>query len=41
VSAAFLYNSRLSMFERQGFARVRQLGKNHWVVAQVVQAITR
>ena len=39
VSAAFLYNSRLSMFERQGFERVRRLGKNHWVVAKVVQAI--
>lgn len=37
VSAAFLYNSRLSMFERQGFARVRRLGKNHWIVAKVVQ----
>lgn len=40
VSAAFLYNSRLSMFERQGFERVRRLGKSHWVVAKVVQAIT-
>lgn len=37
VSASFLYNSRLAMFERQGFARVRRLGKNHWVVARVVQ----
>ncbi|MDO8286290.1 MAG: GNAT family N-acetyltransferase [Rhodoferax sp.] len=40
VSAAFLYNSRLSMFERQGFERVRRIGKSHWVVAKVVQAIT-
>ena len=37
VSASFLYNSRLSMFERQGFERVRRLGKNHWVVKRVVQ----
>lgn len=36
VSASFLYNSRLGMFERQGFQRVRQLGKNHWVVAKLV-----
>ena len=38
VSASFLYNSRLAMFERQGFQRVRRLGKNHWVVAQGVRA---
>jgi GNAT superfamily N-acetyltransferase len=38
VSASFLYNSRLSMFERQGFKRVRRIGKNHWVVAKVVPA---
>ena len=25
------------MFERQGFVRVRRLGKNHWVVAKVVR----
>ena len=34
VSASFLHNSRLSMFESQGFSRVRRLGKNHWVVAK-------
>jgi GNAT superfamily N-acetyltransferase len=38
VSAAFLYNSRLAMFEHQGFQRVRRLGKNHWVVAKQVPA---
>lgn len=38
VSSSFLYNSRLAMFERQGFNRVRRLGKNHWVVAKQVQA---
>ncbi len=36
VSASFLHNSRLSMFESQGFARVRRLGKNHWVVARTI-----
>lgn len=36
VSASFLYNGRLSVFERHGFERVRRLGKNHWVVARVV-----
>jgi GNAT superfamily N-acetyltransferase len=40
VSASFLYNSRLSMFERQGFERVRRLGKNHWVVAKILRAST-
>jgi len=39
VSASFLYNSRLSMFEGQGFERVRRLGKNHWVVAKAVRAV--
>lgn len=36
VSGSFLYNSRLAMFERQGFQRLRQLGKNHWVVGKAV-----
>lgn len=36
VSASFLYNSRLPMFERQGFKRLRRLGKNHWVVSKLV-----
>jgi GNAT superfamily N-acetyltransferase len=39
VSAAFLYNSRLSMFEKQGFERVRRIGKNHWVVAKTVPSV--
>jgi len=38
VSASFLYNSRLEMFERQGFQRLRRLGKNHWLVSKVVAA---
>lgn len=36
VSESFLHNSRLAMFERQGFERVAQLGKNHWVVSKTV-----
>ena len=36
VSSSFLYNGSISIFERQGFSRVRQIGKNHWVVAKVV-----
>lgn len=38
VSASFLHNGSLSMFEQQGFARVRPIGKNHWVVAEAVPA---
>ena len=38
VSGSFLYNSRLAMFEHQGFERVRPIGKNHWVVSKVVPA---
>jgi GNAT superfamily N-acetyltransferase len=38
VSASFLYNGRLSMFESQGFQRLRRLGKNHWVVGKSVAA---
>lgn len=38
VSGSFLYNSRLEMFEHQGFERLRPLGKNHWVVGKVVEA---
>jgi GNAT superfamily N-acetyltransferase len=36
VSGSFLYNSRMAMFERQGFKRMRRLGKNHLVVAKTV-----
>ena len=38
VSASFLHNGSVSMFEEQGFERVRPLGKNHWVVSKVVSA---
>ena len=40
VSGSFLYNSRLTMFERQRFERVARLGKNHWVVSRTVTAKT-
>jgi GNAT superfamily N-acetyltransferase len=36
VSASFLHNGTVAMFERQGFERTR-LGKNHWVVTKVVR----
>ena len=41
VSASFLYNSRLAMFEQQGFARMRRLGKHHWVDVQGPVALAR
>ncbi|QTN21554.1 GNAT family N-acetyltransferase [Rhizobacter sp. AJA081-3] len=41
VSPSFLHNSRLALFEQQGFARVRALGKNHWVVSKQVAARKR
>ncbi len=36
VSASFLHNGTVSMFESHGFERIRRLGKHHWVVAKVV-----
>jgi ribosomal protein S18 acetylase RimI-like enzyme len=36
TSGSFLYNAALSIFERQGFHRIRRLGKHHWVVQKVV-----
>lgn len=33
---SFLYNAALSLLERLGFRRIRQLGKNHWVVSQTI-----
>ena len=38
VSKSFLYNAAVSMFERQGFQRTRQIGKNHWVVVKTVDS---
>ena len=37
VSASFLHNGTVSMFEREGFKRSRPLGKNHWVVTKIVR----
>jgi len=41
VSAAFLHNATVTLFERHGFERVRRLGKNHWVVTTVVSPVTQ
>jgi hypothetical protein len=38
VSSSFLHNSAVSLFERYGFERVCQVGRNHWVVARRVPA---
>ena len=37
TSSSFLHNATVSIFERQGFRRTRQLGKNHWVVTREVK----
>ncbi|MGZ8634042.1 MAG: GNAT family N-acetyltransferase [Solirubrobacteraceae bacterium] len=37
VSASFLHNGTVSMFESHGFERTRRLGKHHWVVSRVVR----
>lgn len=36
VAAAFLHTGTVAMFERHGFERARQIGKNRWVVTKVV-----
>jgi GNAT superfamily N-acetyltransferase len=36
VSASFLHNGTVAMFEQHGFERTRPIGKNHWVVSKVV-----
>lgn len=36
TSGSFLHNASLSIFERNGFTRDRQVGKHHWVVRAVV-----
>jgi GNAT superfamily N-acetyltransferase len=36
VSASFLHNGTVSLFEDHGFERTRRLGKHHWVVTKVV-----
>ena len=39
VSGSFLWSGTLAMFEREGFARSRRLGKHHWVVTKLVPRI--
>lgn len=40
ISASFLHNGTVAMFEKYGFARIRRLGKHHWVVARIVPRVT-
>ena len=37
ASPAFLFNGSLSMFERRGFKRSRQIGKHKWVVTRTIK----
>lgn len=37
VSNSFLYNATLATFEKEGFVRTRQLGKNNWLVTKKVR----
>jgi GNAT superfamily N-acetyltransferase len=37
VSSAFLFNGEMAMFEREGFKRLRRIGKDAWVVAKRVR----
>jgi hypothetical protein len=37
VSASFLNNGTMAMFERHGFDRIRRIGKHRWVVTQVIE----
>ncbi|GGR26772.1 GNAT family N-acetyltransferase [Streptomyces aurantiogriseus] len=39
VSASFLHNGTVALFESRGFTRSRSLGKHHWVVARTVSAV--
>jgi GNAT superfamily N-acetyltransferase len=40
VAGAFLFNGALAMFDAQGFARDRQIGKHKWVVTRRVAAVS-
>jgi GNAT superfamily N-acetyltransferase len=40
VSGSFLHNGSLAMFEKEGFERIRPIGKNHWVVTKAVPCQT-
>jgi GNAT superfamily N-acetyltransferase len=37
VSASFLHNGTVALFESHGFERDRRIGKHHWVVTKVVR----
>ena len=37
VSAGFLHNATVSLFERHGFSKIRPLGKHHWLMATTVE----
>jgi len=37
VSASFLHNGAVSMFESHGFERTRRLGEHHWAVTKVIR----
>lgn len=37
VSASFLHNGTVAMFEGEGFKRSRPLGRNHWVVTRTIR----
>jgi len=39
VSSTFIHNATLALFEQYGFERVRQLGKNNWVVRKLIVPI--
>ena len=41
TSSSFLHNATVSLFEREGFQRVRRIGKNHWVVTKLVDRSTQ
>lgn len=34
VSSSFLYNATASLFEKQGFSRVRKIGKDTWLMTK-------
>ena len=37
LASSCLHNGTVAMFERNGFARSRRIGKHRWVVSQVVR----
>jgi GNAT superfamily N-acetyltransferase len=40
ISASFLNNATVSLFERHGFAKIRPLGKHHWLMATTIEGLT-